>query len=108
MLSRARKMRDDKGFTLIELLIVIVILGVLSAVVVFSVGGITDRGRTAACQADVQTVTVAGEAFIAQSPTGAVAVDMPALVSAGFLHSTPTDVTYTVTGTKFTAVGIGC
>ncbi len=43
----AAKRGQDEGFTLIELLVVIVILGVLAAVVVFSVGGITDTGQTA-------------------------------------------------------------
>ncbi|SDP25286.1 prepilin-type N-terminal cleavage/methylation domain-containing protein [Nakamurella panacisegetis] len=112
MLATARKMREEEeGFTLIELLIVIVILGVLSAVVVFSVGGITDRGKAAACAADVSTVTVAGEAYIAQSPIGAVAATMGDLQTAGFLHSVPTDVTYKVdaAGKNFTvAAGAGC
>jgi len=36
--------RDDRGYTLIELLIVIVILGILSAVVVFAVRGAGDKG----------------------------------------------------------------
>ena len=35
----------DGGFTLVELLVVIVVLGVLAAVTVFAVRGITDRGR---------------------------------------------------------------
>ena len=50
--------REEAGFTLIELLIVIVILGILAGVVVFSVGGITDRGNVAACKTDLSTVTV--------------------------------------------------
>jgi prepilin-type N-terminal cleavage/methylation domain-containing protein len=50
---------DDAGFTLIELLIVIVLLGVLSTVVVFAVGGITDRGTTAACRADGRALETA-------------------------------------------------
>jgi general secretion pathway protein G len=58
--------RNDGGFTLIELLIVIVILGVLAAIVVFGVRGITDRGKTAACKADKHTVEVAAEAGYAQ------------------------------------------
>jgi general secretion pathway protein G len=62
--------REEAGFTLIELLIVIVILGILAGVVVFSVGGITDRGNVAACKTDLSTVTVAVEAFRAKSPTG--------------------------------------
>ncbi len=40
------RQKRDKGFTLIEMLIVVLILGILSAVVVFAVGGITRVGRT--------------------------------------------------------------
>ncbi|KAB2809002.1 prepilin-type N-terminal cleavage/methylation domain-containing protein [Pimelobacter simplex] len=59
--------RDQRGFTLIELLIVIVILGVLAAIVVFSVRGITDRGDTAACKANVKSAQTAVEAYYAQA-----------------------------------------
>ena len=52
--------REEAGFTLIELLIVIVILGILAGVVVFSVGGITDRGNVAACKTDLSTVDRGG------------------------------------------------
>jgi prepilin-type N-terminal cleavage/methylation domain-containing protein len=58
--------KNDEGFTLIELLIVIVILGILAAVVVFAVGGITDKGEVSACKADLKTVEVAAEAYYAQ------------------------------------------
>jgi prepilin-type N-terminal cleavage/methylation domain-containing protein len=57
----------ERGFTLIELLVVIAILGILAAVVVFSVGGITDKGKTSACKTEVSTVQTALEAFYAQS-----------------------------------------
>ncbi|MGW5532330.1 type II secretion system protein, partial [Streptomyces xanthochromogenes] len=40
--------RRQDGFTLIELLVVIVILGVLAAIVVFSVRGIGDKGHKSA------------------------------------------------------------
>ena len=46
--------KNDEGFTLIELLIVIVILGILATVVVFAVGGITDKGKTSACKAELK------------------------------------------------------
>ncbi len=54
--------KNDEGFTLIELLIVIVILGILATVVVFAVGGITNRGKDRACKADRSTIEVAVEA----------------------------------------------
>jgi general secretion pathway protein G len=70
LLERARKAREDEsGFTLIELLIVIVILGILAGIVVFSVQGVTDRGTNAACKSDVKTLDVAAEAYYAQKGT---------------------------------------
>ena len=63
-LRKARK--GEGGFTLIELLLVIVILGVLAGIVVFSVRGIQDRGETAACKTEVKTVETAVEAYYAK------------------------------------------
>lgn len=86
MLQRLRELRkNDKGFTLIELLIVIIILGVLAGIVVFAVGGVTDRGNASACKADVKAVQVAAEAAFAQ--TGSY----PALagLKPQWLHDTP-------------------
>lgn len=66
--TRAREIRhQDQGFTLIELLIVIVILGTLAGVVVFSVRGITDRGDESACEANVTTAQTAVEAYYAKN-----------------------------------------
>ena len=99
MLERIREARrnDEDGFTLIELLIVIVILGVLAGIVVFSVQGIQDRGQTASCKADVATVQTAEEAYYA-SQTGPTAYystqnggqGLATLKAAGFLKSIPT------------------
>ncbi len=114
----------NKGFTLIELLIVIVILGILAAVTVFAVRGITDKGTTNACASDKATVATAAEAYFAQyggtyipytghDATGGTAPVVPAnapatytavgatadqtLVNAGFLRSVSTKYTMTVT-----------
>jgi general secretion pathway protein G len=99
MLARIRATRENEsGFTLIELLIVIVILGVLSGIVVFSVSGITNRGKTEACNATVSTVQVAGEAYYAKN--GVYAATTAALTTAGFLQPPAlgiADVIYTVT-----------
>ena len=82
MLKRMQQMRDEDGFTLVELLIVIVILGILAAVVVFAVRGITDRGQVSACKTDKNTIAVAEEAYFAKNKTYA---DEGDLVTAGFM-----------------------
>jgi general secretion pathway protein G len=83
-LETLRKGRKaEGGFTLIELLIVIVILGVLSAIVAFSVRGITDRGETSACKAEVKTVATAEEAYYAKNGTYAT---LAQLNTGGFLR----------------------
>jgi prepilin-type N-terminal cleavage/methylation domain-containing protein len=61
-----RLRRDERGFTLIELLIVIVILGILAGIVLFAVGGVTDRGAVAACKNDFKTIQTAVEAYRAK------------------------------------------
>ena len=83
---RLEKARNEEGFTLIELLLVIVILGVLAGIVVFSVSGINDTSKNAACKADTKTVETASEAFYAQNKTY---TDVPGLVTAKLLKSAP-------------------
>lgn len=83
-MQRHSKFGDD-GFTLIELLIVIVILGVLAAVVTFSVSGITDTGQTSACKSDRQAVVTAEEAIRARSDVHGY-LAMGDLVTLGMLH----------------------
>ena len=82
MISTLKKLQAKKaaqensgGFTLIELLIVIVVLGILAAVVVFSLGGVTGSSVVSACQADGATVETAMASYNAQvvggTPTNA-------------------------------------
>ncbi len=80
------KSLSAKGFTLVELLVVIVILGVLAAVVVFSVSGITNNSDKSACKTQLRTIETAVEAYRAQE--GGYPANTGALVP-GYLKSTP-------------------
>jgi general secretion pathway protein G len=110
-----RKLREDRkndaGFTLIELLIVIVILGILAAVVVFAVNGLSDRGKTAACQADKTTTQVAVEAYYAKNSGYPATLAVLTADPNKFLNSAPSTVTYTAGAgtppTSYTLVGAG-
>lgn len=105
MISTLKKLQAKKaaqensgGFTLIELLIVIVVLGILAAVVVFSLGGVTGSSSVAACKADGATVSTAIAAEQAQNP-GVPAVLGTGAASAGdlattYLQSIPNNVTH--------------
>lgn len=59
---RFTKLRDS-GFTLIELLAVIIILGILSAIVVYGVSAARDQARVGACIANVKMIQDAQTAY---------------------------------------------
>ena len=61
------KKANNEGFTLIELLIVIVVLGILAAVVVFSLGSVTQKSAVSACQSDGATINLALQAYNANN-----------------------------------------
>jgi general secretion pathway protein G len=73
-----------KGFTLIELLVVVVILGVLGAVVVFSVRGVTNDSEESACKTEKRTIATAAEAYYAKE--GSYPANLAALESSGLLN----------------------
>lgn len=103
MQPRGMPNRPEAGFTLIEMLIVIVVLGVLAAVVVFSVSGISDVGQSSACKSDRQAVVTAEEAMRARSDVRGY-LPMADLVTVGMLQDDSAwhDVTFPDAGTPVT------
>lgn len=110
-MNNIKRMRNERGFTLIELLVVIVILGILAAVVVFAVSGLTDRGQDSSCKIDERTVRTAMESYYSQNdayPTGTDA-EIQALLSPDFLAepSTLHSITNTAAAGPYTIDGVG-
>jgi prepilin-type N-terminal cleavage/methylation domain-containing protein len=62
-------MKNTKGFTLIELLVVIAIIGILSSVVLASLGGARDKGKKAAVQAQLGSIQLQAQLYY-DSQTG--------------------------------------
>jgi general secretion pathway protein G len=84
---------NESGFTLIELLIVIVVLGILAAIVVFSLTGVTGQSKAAACTTDGRTVEVAADAYQAyygSYPTSS------SLLYTTYLETWPSNSSYTI------------
>ena len=101
---RKTRTEQNAGFTLVELLVVIVVLGILASVVVFSLAGVTGQSVVSACQADVKSVQVAISAFQSYNPSlkGSVtSTDITGQSNSGpFLQSWPSNGThYTVSVT---------
>jgi prepilin-type N-terminal cleavage/methylation domain-containing protein len=90
------KVPDSAGFTLIELLIVIVVLGVLAAVVIFSLGGVTAEAASAACNANAKTVAIAVSAYEAEN--GAAPANYSDLTggSSPYLQAVPSSPYYSI------------
>ena len=83
----------QQGFTLIELLVVIAIIGILSSVVLASLNSAREKSRDARRISDIKQLQLALELYFdsnAQYPTSA-GVGVGAVVSSGFIASTPTD-----------------
>lgn len=53
----------ESGFTLIELLVVVIILGILSGIVVFSITGARENAQVKACKANAEQVLRALEVY---------------------------------------------
>jgi len=88
---------SEYGFTLIELLIVIIVLGILAAIVIFSLTGVTGQSESAACNSDAKTVETAVAAYQAENPgalpAGFTFTNLTGVDPSGhgpYLHAAPT------------------
>ncbi|MGQ0463963.1 MAG: type II secretion system protein [Sporichthyaceae bacterium] len=61
--ARRRRAPKDRGLTLIELLIVLTIMGVLSGIAMFSMGGLDGKSRIEACKTDAAAIAAAQQAY---------------------------------------------
>jgi prepilin-type N-terminal cleavage/methylation domain-containing protein len=76
----------DAGFSLVEVLVVIVVLGVLASIVVFSVRGTSEQSSVTGCDVEQRAVASAIEVYQAQH--GEPPADLASLVP-GFLSQLP-------------------
>jgi general secretion pathway protein G len=103
-LNKRRSAESESGFTLIELLIVIVVLGILAAIVVFALNGVTGQSTAAACQSDAKTVGIGVAALETENPTVTPATSAAwqtdltgsTLTGGPFLQSWPSSSNYSI------------
>ncbi len=90
-----KTLRNKKGVTLVELLAVIVILGIIAAIAVPTIGGLIERQRVNAAEAEFDNAMEAARLyFIDETETTVTAA---VLVSEGYLSANPFDDAVTFT-----------
>jgi type IV pilus assembly protein PilA len=79
-----KRLNNEKGLTLVELLAVIVILGIIAAIAIPSIGNIIDNSRIKAVKADAQNVLSAANMYFTENGEK-LTVTIAELKTTGFL-----------------------
>jgi len=102
--ARTQSSGHQGGFTLVELLVVIAILGILAAIVLFNINGVSSNAACNALKTDGGTIQAAvdiyfnnngkypdsaGDTATPKTTAPADGVNLAELVSAGLLHTLP-------------------
>lgn len=95
-----KRLNNEKGLTLVELLAVIVILGIIAAIAVPSIGGIIQGSREKAVIADAQNALSAASLYFVDNDSATIKdVTLEKLISEDFMENVGN---LTVVGTKIT------
>ncbi|GKV54425.1 hypothetical protein NCCP2222_03720 [Sporosarcina sp. NCCP-2222] len=79
-----KRLKNEKGLTLVELLAVIVILGIIAAIAVPSIGSIIENSRIKAAKADALNAMSAAQLYFAENDTEST-VSLKTLQTEGYM-----------------------
>src|SRR3989304_5872410 len=82
--------KKSRGFTLIELLVVIAIIGILSSIVLVSMGGARKSARDGVRKADMRQIITAQEMYYGANDAYYTSASWPTAIST-YMPKTPTD-----------------
>lgn len=98
MMKEERRKRKRKGFMILELIIVVAIIGVLAAMAVPNLTGLTDEAKVARIRSDISTLGTAAEVYYVKN--GVYPASLDSLVGSreeGYLKKVPEPPDKTVT-----------